>query len=168
MKKTLVLFALLIAVSFALQSQTLTQIEASDLSSTNMFNPVSVNAILSWSPWTGIDSTTVIYSTPFDIPRFDSIDCWVRSTSVWGVPVFKAELLGGFDVSNFTTAVLGIVNDSTSAKTEVLTHYGKVATLGATKGKLKLTPYNLGAPTTDCNRSDVIINIYFVGHRRTQ
>jgi hypothetical protein len=164
MKKIILVITLLIVVSLTVQSQTFVNQGGSELTQSNLFNPIDIMKVSAWSPFT--DSSATYYSVPFDVSKYDSIDCWIRSTSVWGVPDFKTELLVAFDNTNFTTAVIGTVADTVSAKTEVLTHYGKVGTAGATKGKLKLTPVVTGAATTACNRTDAIINYIFICHRR--
>lgn len=166
MKKIILVTILLIAVSLTMQSQTFVNRGGSELTHTNLFCPIDIIKVSDWSAFAA-DSSATVYSATFDISKYDSLDCWVRATSVLGSPNFYIALLGAFDNINFTSASLGQIADSTSVLTEVLTHssYGAL-TKGTTVGKLKLVPSVLGATTF--NRKDDIINLIIVGHRRTQ
>jgi hypothetical protein len=173
MKKTLILALLLIAMFSLAQSQT--------SKSATIFSSSMNDIILipSWSPWANaVDSSNKKYSSPFDISKYDSINCWViNSTSPSrGVVDLKTVLLVGFNTStsaaspaisfatNDTTRVLC---DSTVAKSTVMTFYGVgVQTNGATFGKLALTPYCLGAAATYCNHSNDILTYVLVCHKK--
>ena len=164
MKKLLVVLAILLCASFA-SAQTFVNDRGSDLSNTNLFRPVDIITVTSWSAFAS-DSSATTYSVPFDISKYDSMDCYVRATSTWGVPVFTATLLVGFDNTNFTSTAVGTIADTTSVKSKVLSYVGTCPTRGAKMGKIKLVPQVTGATTTDCNRTDDSINFILLAHRK--
>lgn len=156
MKKLLVL-ALLVGLVATVNAQTVSVSQAGD----RVDQVVDVLQVTGWSPFTS-DSAATVTSKSFSISQYDSIDCWVRSTSATGTPKWSAVLYGSFDGTNFSTASLGTVADTTSVKTEVLTYVGRIPTKGARIGRLSLT----GSSVTVPNEEDSIVNIYMVGRKR--
>lgn len=158
MKRIIFAMALLLGLVVAVNAQTVTVVRAGD----NLSQPVDILQVISWSPFT-LDSAATVTSNRFSIAPYDSIDCWVRSTSVVGTPKWSATLVGSFDGTNFSTASLGTVADTTSVKTEVLTYVGRIPTKGATSGRLSLVGSSVAATP---NEEDSIVNIYLVAYKR--
>ena len=178
MKKTLILVLLLIAMFSLTQSQGQTL----PTKTSSVIYSSSANDIIlvpSWSPWANaVDSSNKKYSSPFDISKYDSINCWVaNSTSPSrGYADVKTVLLVGFNTSTSASApaisfatndTSRVLCDSTVSKNTVLTFYGVgVQVNGATFGKLALTPYCIGAVGTYCNHSNDILNYVLVCHKK--
>lgn len=158
MKFFIFALALLVGLASGLSAQTVTVVKAGD----RFAQAVDVLQVTAWSPFTA-DSAATVTSNTFSIAQYDSIECWVRSTSVVGVPKWSATLLGSFDGTNFATTSLGTVADTTSVKTEVLTFVGRIPTKGAQIGRLTLVGSSVAAPP---NEEDSIVNIYLVGRKR--
>ena len=170
MKKIIILFALLIAVSLSVNAQTINTLYTRATT--------DILTISNWSPWANaVDSSNQKYSKPFDISKYDSINCWVKNSTspARGYADVKTYLLVGFNTSGTSIATYSfatndstrVLCDSTVSKNTVLSFYGVgVQTNGATIGKLCLTPYILGAAGTYCNHSNDILNYVFVCHKR--
>lgn len=133
-----------------------------------------VLGVLGWKAFSA-DSSATVYSDPFDISAYDSVDIWVADYSSWGNVNFNATLQGTPYAKNQATATtyladassyasLGTAVDSTSAKAEVMTYVGRLGTKGAAQAKLKLV--GVGTPSATVNRTDSYINIYIVGIKR--
>lgn len=154
-----ILFAL--ALSVVLMSMVNAQTVTKALSGDNLSQVVDVWQITAWSPFTS-DSAATVTTNRFSIAAYDSIDCWVRSTSVVGVPKFTASLMGSFDGTNYATTALGTIADTTATKTEVLSYVGRIATKGATLGRISVTGSGVVTP----NEEDTIVNLYLVARKR--
>ena len=170
MKKTLIVVLLLIAMFSLAQSQTFNVIKQN--------TTTDIIIIPSWSPWANaVDSSNKKYSKVFDISAYDSINCWFLSSTSpsRGVTDLKTVLLVGANVGSPTSPAFDfatndttrVLCDSTIGKSAVLTYQTVgIQTMGLPYGKLALTPYCLGAATTNCNHSNDILNYVLICHKR--
>jgi len=149
--------ALLMTLVLTVNAQTVAVSNYGD----NLSQTVDILQVTAWSPFTS-DSAATVTSVKFSVAPYDSIYCWVRSTSVVGVPKFKTILVGSFDNGSNYSGTLGTVNDTTQAKLEVLTYVGVIATNGVKTARLSLTGSDVSTP----NEEDTIVNLYLVAHKR--
>lgn len=163
MKKLAMLFVLVVvAVSLGFSQSAPSTTTGNGSGGAFIPRPTDILALESWTPFAA-DSSATVYSGKFSIADYDTVYSWVYATSATDVPKFSATLQGSFNGTIWETSSTRTICDTTTAKLEVLTYYGKVATNGARWARLALVGSTV---TPHANHTDDIINFYLVGHKR--
>ena len=122
-----------------------------------------IYAITNWGAFS-VDSAKLVFSGTFPLADYDSVDIFMRGASVTGAAKWSAGLWGGFGgtASAVLFDSLGSAGDTTACKTEVLAYVGRVATLGASVGAIRVS----GRTESIHNPADSKVFLYLIAYRR--